>query len=125
MRLFHSTEHGERGTSRLGFIALLALSAALIYLVVTFAPAYLGNENLREAADEIVRRGALQKLDDTDVRAQLHEKVRELGLPDNHKVDLWHEGRGLAARISYQHVIRFPFYTYNWPVEILVRNVGF
>jgi hypothetical protein len=115
----------ELGASRFTFLLLLALIAAPIYLVAMFIPAHLGNQHLHEAAEEIVRRGAQQNLSDADVRAQLHEKVREFGLPDNHHVDLWHEGKGLAARISYTHVIRFPFYMYQWPVEIRVKNIGF
>jgi len=107
------------------FLLLLALMAALVYLVVMFIPAYLGNQNLQDAAEEIVRRGAQQKLSDADVCAQIHEKVREYGLPEDHHVDLWHEGKGMAALISYTHSIRFPFYTYKWDVKIRVKNIGF
>jgi hypothetical protein len=104
---------------------LLALVAAIVYLAAIFIPAYLGNRSLEEAATEIIRRGAQQNLTDTDVKAQLAEKVREFGLPDKHDIDLWHEGKGLGARIRYTHEIKFPFYTYPWPVEIQVKDVGF
>lgn len=124
-KLHRPVRRHQRGASRFMFSLLLALIAASIYLVAMLIPAYLGNENLHDAAEEIVRRGAHQKLSDADVRAQLHEKVRELGLPDKHNVELWHEGKGLAAHISYTHSIRFPFYTYKWDVDIRVKNLGF
>jgi len=122
MPLFSSE---KRGANQFAFLLLLALVAAIVYLVATFAPAYMGNQSLQSAADEIVRRGALQELSDTDVRAQLTEKIREFGLPAEHKIELRHEGKGMSARISYKHLIRFPFYTYNWPVEINAKNPGF
>ncbi len=120
-----SVNHNERGISRFVFLLSLALVAAIVYLAATFAPAYMSKQSMQAAAEEIVRRGAQQNLTDADIRAQLTEKVREFGLPEETKIELWHEGQGLAARISYQHRIRFPFITYNWPVEIRVSNVGF
>ena len=130
MPIFHpihnrSALRREGGASRFMFLLLLALIAAAVYLMAVFIPAYLGNQNLHDAAEEIIRRGAQQNLSDADVRAQLHEKVREFGLPDNYHVELWHEGKGLGARIKYTHSIRFPFYNYQWPVEIQVKNIGF
>ncbi len=115
----------ERGLGRFFFLLMLALGAAVIYLVAMFIPVYLGNQNLQEAAAEIVRRGAQQNLNESDVRAQLHEKVREFGLPDDHKIDIRRDGKSLTAQISYNHQIRFPFYTYHRPVVIRVRDLGF
>jgi len=122
MPLFSSEKRGAR---RFAFLLLLALVAAIFYLGGTFAPAYMGKQNLQSAANEIIRRGAHQELTDTDVRAQLTEKIREFGLPDEHKIELWHEGKGMSARISYKHLVRLPFYTYPWPVEISAKNPGF
>ncbi|MFN0085433.1 MAG: hypothetical protein ACKVX9_08600 [Blastocatellia bacterium] len=115
----------ERGIGRFTFLLSLALAAAIVYLVAMFVPVYMGNQNLEEAATEIVRRGAQQNLSEADVRAQLHEKVREFGLPDDHKIELQREGKGLVANISYIHQIHFPFYTYNRPVVIRVKDLGF
>ena len=115
----------ERGIGRFVFLLMLALGAAIIYLVAMFVPVSMGNQNLQEAASEIVRRGAQQNLSEADVRAQLHEKVREFGLPEDHKIELWREGKGLVANISYIHQIHFPFYTYHRPVVIRVKDLGF
>ncbi|MGH9846972.1 MAG: hypothetical protein ACREEM_50390 [Blastocatellia bacterium] len=119
-----SLNQQERGISRFVFLLSLALVAAIVYLVATFAPAYMGNQSMQTAAQEIVSRGTQQNLSDPDIRAQLTEKVREFGLPEEHEIKLTHEGKALAAKISYRHRIRFPFYTYHWPVEINVKDYG-
>jgi hypothetical protein len=115
----------KRSSGKYGFILLLALVAAMAYLAATFVPTYLANRGMQEAADEIIRRGALQNLSDPDIRAQLNEKVREYGLPSDTRIELRHEGKGLKARIIYQQTIRFPFYNYPWPVEIQAQSIGF
>jgi hypothetical protein len=114
----------QRGASRFSFLLLLASAAALVYLVVVFVPPYIGNQRMKEAASEIVHRGAAQKLGVGDVRAQLHEKASEFGLPER-QIEVWPEGKGMAARITCTRLVRFPFYTYKWPVEIRVKDLGF
>lgn len=114
----------ERGTGRFGLLLLLAFAAAIVYLVAIFVPIYQGNQAMQVASAEILHRGALQNLKDDDVRAQLKEKARECGLPDDHRVELWREGRGMVAKISFKHNVRFPFYTYEWPFEIRVKDPG-
>ena len=104
-----------RGVGRFPFLLLLAMTAALVYLMIMFIPAYLGNQQMRGATEEIVRRGALQNLEISDVKAQLQEKARECGLPANHQIQLWREGKTPAARVIYTQAILFPFYTYQWP----------
>jgi hypothetical protein len=113
------------GASRFPLLLLLAFTAAIVYLVAVFVPAYMGNQRMEEATTEIVHRGAAQNLSEADVRAQLQEKARELGLPEERRVEIWREGKAMTARITYTHLIRFPFYTYNWPVEIKVKDLGF
>jgi hypothetical protein len=115
----------ETGASRIPFLLLLGLITLSVYLAAMIIPPYINNQSLTTAAEEIVKRGALQKLSDADVLAQLKEKAREYGVPDEHDIKLWHEGQGLAASIRYTHQIRFPFYTHPWPVDIRVKNVGF
>ncbi len=115
----------QKGASRFPFLVLLALTVAVIYLMVVFIPIYLGSRQMQEATTEIVRRGALQNLSETDIRAQLLEKARQYDLPDNRQVQLWRDGRKLTARITYRHAVKFPFYTYNWPVEIRAQDLGF
>lgn len=115
---------GEQGAGRFPFLLLLALTAAVVYLMVVFIPIYLGTRQMEEATAEIVRRGALQNLNEVDLRAQLQEKARASGLPNDHRIELWRDGRKLTARITYQQSVRFPFYTYRWPVEIKVADLG-
>ncbi len=114
----------QMGASRFSFLLLLAFTAAVVYLVAVFIPAYMGNQRMEEAATEIVHRGAAQNLSVADVQAQLHEKVREFGLPEESRVEISREGKAMLARITYTHLVRFPFYTYKWPVEIRVKDLG-
>ncbi|MBL8172831.1 MAG: hypothetical protein JNJ50_32200 [Acidobacteria bacterium] len=115
----------ERGASRFAFLLLLALTSAIVYVVAIFVPVYQGQQQMHTAAAEIVERGAKQNLTDADVRAQLHEKVRENGLPEDHTIELARDGRKLTASIKYTQFLRFPFYTYKWPVEIRVQDLGY
>ncbi|MGH9798990.1 MAG: hypothetical protein ACRD82_01365 [Blastocatellia bacterium] len=114
----------ERGAGRFFVILLLAFAAAIVYVVVVYVPIYQGNQAMQVATAEIIHRGALQDLKDDDLRAQLKEKARECGLPDDHRIELWHEGRALATRITYKHRVRFPFYTYEWPFAINIKDPG-
>lgn len=114
----------ERGAGRLMVLLLLAFAAAIVYVVLIYVPIYQGNQAMQMAAAEILHRGAMQNLKDDDLRAQLKEKARESGLPDNHRIELWHEGRGLAAKISYKHRVSFVIYGYDWPFEINVKDPG-
>lgn len=115
----------QRGASRFPFLVLLALTVAIVYLMIVFIPIYIGTRQMQEVTTEIVRRGALQNLADSDVRAQLLEKSREFGLPDNQQIQLNRDGRKLTAKITYVHSVRFPFFTYDWPVEIRAQDLGF
>ncbi len=115
----------QTGAGRFSFLLLLALTAAVVYLVWAFVPPYLGKQRMEEAATEIVHRGATQNLGEADVRAQLHEKARELGLPEKYQLEISRQGRAMTARIAYTHSVWFPFYTYPWNVEIEVKDLGF
>jgi hypothetical protein len=124
MRDLHKSRR-QQGASRFAFLLLLAFTAALVYLVAVFVPAYMGNQRMEEAAREIIHRAATQNLTDADAKAQIHEKARELDIPQDHRVEIWREGKSMSARISYTRFVRFPFYTYKWPVEIRVKDLGF
>lgn len=114
----------ETGAGRFSVLLLLAFTAALVYVIAIFVPIYQGNQQMQSATAEILHRGALQNLKDDDVRAQLKEKARESGLPEDNRIELWRDGRKMTAKITYKNQIRFPFFTYDWPVEIRVQDVG-
>ena len=114
----------ERGAGRLTVLFLLAFAAAIVYVVAIYVPIYQGNEAMQVAASEILHRGALQNLKDEDIRAQMKEKARECGLPDDHRLELWRDGRAMSARISYKHHVSFLIYSYDWPFEIAVKDPG-
>ena len=115
----------ELGASRFSFLLLLAFTAAIFYLVVVFVPAYMGNQRMKEAAEQIVHRAATQNLSEADTLAQMHEKAREYGLPEEHNVDVRRDGKVMTASVTYTRLVRFPFYTYKWPVVIRVKDLGF
>lgn len=115
----------ELGASRFSFVLLLVFTAAMFYLVVVFVPAYMGNQRMQEAAEQILHRAATQNLSEADARAQMHEKAREYGLPDDHNVDVRRDGKAMTANVSFTRLIRLPFYTYKWPVVIRVKDLGF
>ena len=115
----------ELGASRFSFLLLLVFTAAMFYLVVVFVPAYMGNQRMQEAAEQILHRAATQNLSEADARAQMHEKAREYALPDDHNVDVRRDGKSMTASVSFTRLIRLPFYTYKWPVVIRVKDLGF
>lgn len=122
--LNYGSQSVQKGAGRFGVLLLLAFAAALVYVVAIFVPIYQGNQQMYASAAEILHRGAVQNLKDEDVRAQLKEKARECGLPENNRIELWRDGRKLTTKISYKHQVRFPFFSYEWPFEIRVQDVG-
>jgi len=114
----------ELVAGRLSFLFLLAITAAFVYLVAVFVPAYMGNQRMREATEEIVHRAATQNLSLADTRAQLHEKAREFGLPEDYNVDIKREGKVMTAKVSYIRKLKIPFYK-EWQTTINVKDLGF
>jgi hypothetical protein len=114
----------ESGAGRLPFLLMLAAAASFVYLLAVFVPAYLGNQRMQEATEQIVHRAATQNLSEADTRAQLHEKAREFGLPDDYAVAIKREGKVMTARVTYKRKLRLPFYK-EWPVKIEVKDLGF
>ena len=114
----------ESGAGRLPFLLMLAAAAAFVYLLALFVPAYLGNQRMQEATEQIVHRAATQNLSEADTRAQLHEKAREFGLPNEYNIDLKRQGKTMTATVTYTRKVRIPF-QYDWPVRIEVKDLGF
>ena len=114
----------ELGAGRLSFLLSLVFAAVFVYLVAIFVPAYLGNQRMREATEQIIHRSATQNLSEADTRAQLHEKAREFGLPNEYNIDLKRQGKTMTATVSYTRKVRIPF-QYDWPVRIEVKDLGF
>lgn len=111
-------------TSRFSFLFVLAFTAVFGYLLVLLLPSWLGHRQMREATESIVRRGALQKLEIDDIRAQLNEKARQSRLPEDTRIELVREGRILSAHISYTKIISLPFHDFQWPLEIHIVDTG-
>ena len=114
----------ELGAGRLSFLLSLVFAAVFVYLVAIFVPAYLGNQRMREATEQIVHRAATQNLSEADTRAQLHEKAREFGLPEDYNVDIKREGKVMTAKVSYTRKLKIPFYK-EWQTTINVKDLGF
>lgn len=114
----------SKSSGRFMILLLMAFIAAMVYAIALFVPVYQGTQQMYGEASEIVRRGALLNLKEDDVRAQLKEKARISGLPEDHRIELRRDGRKLMAKISYKNQIHFPFFTYDWPVEIRVQDLG-
>ncbi|HKQ74676.1 MAG TPA: hypothetical protein VJ810_13375 [Blastocatellia bacterium] len=114
----------ELGAGRISFLLTLACAAAFAYLLAVFVPAYLDNQRMQEATEQIVHRAATQNLSEADTRAQLHEKAREFGLPEDYAVAIKREGKVMTASVTYKRRLRLPFYK-EWPVRIEVKDLGF
>lgn len=111
-------------SSRFTFLFALAFCAAVFYLMIMLLPAWLGHRQMRQATADIVRRGALQRLDLSDMRAQLVEKARESRLPAAARIDLNRDGRLVSAHISYTRTLHLPFHSWQWPLEIHIVDTG-
>ena len=111
-------------SSRFAFIFVVALSSVLLYLMISLLPVWLGHRQMREATASIVRRGAVQQLDLSDIRAQIVEQARESRLPRDARIDVAREGRVVSAHISYTRTLYLPFRSWEWPLEIHVLDLG-
>ncbi|MEY4166391.1 MAG: hypothetical protein RIR52_215 [Acidobacteriota bacterium] len=111
-------------SGRFAFIFVIALSSALLYLMISLLPVWLSYRQMREATTNIVRRGAVQKLDLLDIRAQIVEQARESRLPQDARIDVAREGMVVSAHITYSRTLYLPFYSWEWPLEIHVIDLG-
>ena len=111
-------------SGRFAFIFVIALSSALLYLMISLLPVWLSYRQMREATTNIVRRGAVQKLDLLDIRAQIVEQARESRLPQDARIDVAREGMVVSAHITYSRTLYLPFYSWEWPLEIHVIDRG-
>ena len=111
-------------SGRFAFIFVIALSSALLYLMISLLPVWLSYRQMREATTNIVRRGAVQKLDLLDIRAQIVEQARESRLPQDARIDVAREGMVVSAHITYSRTLYLPFYSWEWPLEIHVLDLG-
>ena len=111
-------------SGRFAFIFVIALSSALLYLMISLLPVWLSYRQMREATTNIVRRGAVQKLDLLDIRAQIVEQARESRLPQDARIDVAREGMVVSAHITYSRTLYLPFYSLEWPPEIHVIDLG-
>ena len=118
-------ETRRKGRFDLKALLLFVLVAAALYLLVQFVPLYLHKRQMEDAGAEIVQRAARQNLELADVKAQLHEKAREFGLPEQRQIALDRAGRKVTARISYTNYIHFVGGDINWPVEIRLEDLGY
>jgi len=114
----------ELVAGRFSFLLVLAVTAAFVYLLAVFVPAYLSNQRMQEATEQIVHRAATQNLSEADTRAQLREKARECGLPEDYNLDIKRVGKVMTATVSYTRRLRIPFYR-EWPTTINVKDLGF
>ena len=83
----------ELVAGRFSLLLLLAVTAAFVYLLAVLVPAYLSNQRMQEATEQIIHRAATQNLSEADTRAQLREKALEFGLPENYNLDIKREGK--------------------------------
>ena|SRR5215510_10963420 len=114
----------EMGAGRLSFLLMLTSAAAFVYLMAIFVPAYMSNQRMQQATEQIVHRAATQNLSEADTRAQLHEKAREFGLPEDYSLDIKRVGKVMTAKVSYKRKLRIPFYK-EWETTINVKDLGF
>jgi len=112
------------GAGRLSFLLMLTSAAAFVYLMAIFVPAYMSNQRMQQATEQIVHRAATQNLSEADTRAQLHEKAREFGLPEDYSLDIKRVGKAMTAKVSYKRKLRIPFYK-EWETTINVKDLGF
>jgi hypothetical protein len=120
-----SIETTRKSRFDLKALLLFILIGAALYLLVQFTPLYLHKRQMEDAGAEIVQRAARQNLDLAEVKAQLHEKAREFGLPEQRQITLNREGRKVTARISYNTYIHFVGGNITWPVDIRLADLGY
>ena len=113
-----------RGRIGISLLPLLALAAAFVYLTVVTLPPYVAQLQMRRSTEEILRRGASQKLEVLDIRAQLLEKAREHGLPAETDIAVARDGSLVTARISYIRQINLIFRDWPWVVDMSVVDRG-
>jgi hypothetical protein len=118
-------QSGERGAGRTGSLFSLFILVALGYFVARSAPLYIHKVQFQDALTEVVRLGALQNLSETEMRTRLTLKATELDIPHDARIEIHRKGKLVTARVDYTQDIMLPFYTYNWPINLVAQETGF
>jgi hypothetical protein len=113
----------ERGTSRLKFILILAIIAAIAYVGYQYVPvAYQASRFKVTMQDTVDKAAALGQSNDW-LRSQLRMDANEYNIPPDAEITIERSGEGrFQARVQYKRAVVFPGYTYSYEFDHTAKS---
>jgi hypothetical protein len=117
-----SDRRGERGGTRLKFLIVVIILAAVAYSGYQFIPvayqAYLFKDYMQQNVDKAAAMG--QPAD--WIVMQLKAGGVEYGVPANAEIKAEPRNGRMEARVRFARLVQLPFYTYRYDFDHTVRS---
>jgi hypothetical protein len=118
----HGRRRGERGESRLKFLIVITVIAAIAYVGYQFIPgayqAYQFKDYMQQSVDKAAAMG--QSAD--WVETQLKAVSKEYDVPPNAEVKALQRDGRMEATVKYTRPISLIFYTYQYEFDNTVKS---
>ncbi|HEX8143930.1 MAG TPA: hypothetical protein VF553_15130 [Pyrinomonadaceae bacterium] len=113
---------GERGGTRLRFLIVIIILAAIAYCGYQFIPfayqAYQFKDYMQQTVDKAVGLGQNVAW----VEMQLTEGGKQYGMPPNAEVKAGMRDGRMEARVRFTRPVALPFYTYQYEFDNTVKS---
>ncbi|HEY9285991.1 MAG TPA: hypothetical protein VIP46_21250 [Pyrinomonadaceae bacterium] len=113
----------ERGGSRLNFLLVMAVIAALVYVGGQYVPARYRAWRFERFMQETVEDAVASGKTPTWVEQQFRQNFEEHGLPEDATVEVGRDGRRMKASVRYATPISLLVTEYEYDFDVSVRSV--
>src|SRR3954469_5521299 len=97
--------HGERGSSTVKFIVILAVVGALIYIGIQYVPTAYRFSNYKKYMQESVNTAAISGKSSDWVREQLQSSENDYGVPREAKISTLVQNSRIVATVQFTYPI--------------------
>lgn len=126
IRLFgRSRRFSERGEGQTQLIVTLAIVGLLGFIAVKVVPVYWQEKNVKYELEELNRKisiGSKGTQKDEEIRDAGKKVLNDNQCPEDAKFEVNKAGGSVTSKISYTVPIEFYVYTYNWEVNLEVKD---
>lgn len=126
IRLFRrSRRFSERGEGQTQLIVTLAIVGLIGFIAVKVVPVYWQEKNVKYELEELNRKvgiGAKGAQKDDEIQAAGKKILNDNQAPEDAKFECTKGGGTVTSRIIYTVPIEFYVYTWNWEVNLEVKD---
>ena len=109
----------QRGDVPIGCLVGMVVLLAVVLVAIKVSPVIIASGEFEKEASVLADRANRRDYTDKRIQRDLLLKAEELDLPIVKKdISIKRTAKRIKIRITYDHAIEFPFYTYVWHKEI-------